>query len=81
MTDTEEQAYVQGSKQAWLMMLQECLEHLGETERDKYGWVLERQSAIQQLRSLCREFGDNEWDEELHLADIIDKHLGDHLRK
>ena len=80
MTETEEQAYVQGSQQAWLTMLHECLRHLGETERNAHGWMLERQEALQQLRSLCREFGDNEWPDDLYLPDIIDKHLGDHLR-
>lgn len=39
----------------------------------------ERQEAIVILRSLCEEFGDNDWGDDLHLADIIDKHLRRHL--
>lgn len=31
------------------------------------------------LRMLCAEFGDNDWDSGLHLADIIEKLLADHL--
>jgi predicted secreted protein len=41
--------------------------------------VLEREAAVQALREMCRDFGDNDWPEDLHLADILDKHLAKHL--
>ncbi len=41
--------------------------------------VAEREEAVQILRRACGEFGDNDWKETLHLADIIDKHLVRHL--
>ena len=28
------------------------------------------------MRDLCGEFGDNDWDENLSLADVVGKHLG-----
>lgn len=31
------------------------------------------------LRELCRDFGDGDWSDDLHLADVVDKHLGRHL--
>jgi hypothetical protein len=31
------------------------------------------------LRELCLEFGDLRWADDLHMADIINKHLGVHL--
>jgi predicted secreted protein len=43
-------------------------------------WLVEREEAVQRLRDLCREFGDLDWTEHMHLADVIDKHLGNHLR-
>jgi len=81
--EIRDEGYAQGSQMAWLRMLGECMRHLGYTdERVKaINWVLEREEAIHQLRSLCAEFGDTDWDNTLCLADIIDKHLGDYLRQ
>jgi len=43
-------------------------------ERDKL--KEERKAAIRQARSLCREFGlANDWPDNLHLADIIEKRI------
>ena len=39
----------------------------------------ERRETIAMLRQVCEEFGDNEWPDNLHLADIIEKHLWRHL--
>jgi len=81
LNENEELDYIRGSRAAWSCMLQECLSNLGydNPEAQKASWVLEREAAIAQLRDLCSEFGDNDWDEELHLADIVEKHLGKHL--
>jgi hypothetical protein len=44
------------------------------------GWDdLEREKTISALRELCAAFGDNDWPNDLHLADVIEKHLGKHL--
>ena len=77
-----EQSYIQGSRRAWLHMLTMCLYHLAGVNhplKTRARLVAEREEAIQALRSICEECGDNDWDEGLHLADIIDKHLGKHL--
>jgi hypothetical protein len=37
--------------------------------------AIERADAIRTLRRLCSEHGDNFWSDDLHLSDIIDKHL------
>lgn len=42
-------------------------------------WLIEREEAVARLRWLCEEFGDQDWDDNLHLADVIDKHLGRYL--
>lgn len=79
-TPDEELAYENGSRMAWLSMFRECLRHLqGEPEARAMMWVSERTEAIAALRRVCGEYGDNDWDENLHLADIIEKHLGKHL--
>lgn len=43
--------------------------------------VAERQEAIAKLREVCAEHGDNDWPDDLHLADIIEKHLFRHLER
>lgn len=82
MNKPEEIAYEQGSRAAWQQLLSLALRNLGveDPQAGAARWVAEREAAIQSLRSLCREYGDNEWEENLHLQDILEKHLGDHLR-
>jgi hypothetical protein len=43
------------------------------------GRIGEREQAVASLRDICRQFGDNDWPDDLHLADVLDKHLGRHL--
>lgn len=79
-----EREYMRGNKRAYTSMLRECLRNLGvddPTEVRRLAWVMERNEAIEQLRDLCGEFGDNDWPDELSLADIIEIHLGRHLRE
>jgi hypothetical protein len=35
----------------------------------------ERVETIAKFREYCRTNGDNEWSDDLHMADIIEKHL------
>lgn len=39
----------------------------------------EREDVIKLLRSVCRHNGDNDWPDNLHLRDILDKHLFDYF--
>lgn len=83
MTEDEELAYEAGRLAALLQLLRQILKALG---RDAPQWsetarlLLEREEAVAALRTLCKEHCDNEWPDDLHLADVIDKHLGQHLR-
>lgn len=79
--DDCESAWLSGNRAAWLRMLGVCLEQLGydDPEAKKVSWIKEREEAIRELRTLCEEFGDNDWLPSLYLADIIEKHLGKHL--
>ncbi len=76
-----ESDYERGSRQAWLSMLAECCLQLGysDPEASKAGWIKERESTVAALRSLCEDFGDNDWPEDLSLADVVEKHLARHL--
>lgn len=77
----QERGYINGNRAAWAAMLQTCIQRLDYTsyEISAARLIVEREAAISALRSLCARHGDNDWSEHLHLADIIDKHLGAHL--
>ncbi len=77
----DETSYLQGQRAVWVSLLGECLKNLGYRSPEAGGssWILEREAAIAQLRTICADHGDNDWDENLHLGDIIEKHLARHL--
>lgn len=79
MTDEEERAYELGRKAAFQTLLSECIRELGAEGRDEHGWRTERAAAIAALRDICEDFGDNEWPDDLHLADVLEKHLAPYL--
>ncbi len=82
MADEEqEKAYIDGSRMAWTRMLLNCLKELGvESPKGELARLIaEREMAVSALRRVCKDHGDNDWDEKLHLADIIEKHLGRYL--
>lgn len=77
--ERDEEAYSRGSQMAWRLMLGECLRQLGLD-----GMSRERALALiadtrLALRSLCAEYGDNDWPDDLHPTDVIDNHLRPHL--
>ena len=77
----DEKSYKIGSRATATRILSSCLVELGydDITADSARWIIERERVIIQLRIICERFGDNDWDEKLHLADVIDKHLGRHL--
>lgn len=79
MNEEQERAYEQGEKAAYARVLSVCVDGLqqdGNGER----WRVERAAIVAALRGLCEEFGDNDWSDDLHLGDVIEKHLARHLR-
>lgn len=75
-----EKDYEKGERAALVSMLRHCLRELGYegTEAENSKWILEREAAIATLRRECAEIGDNDWSDDLHLSDIIEKHLARH---
>ena len=43
--------------------------------------TIEREETISALRSACEDQGDNDWDNDLNLADVVNKHLGNYFDK
>lgn len=73
----DEESYEAGSRMAWSMMLAKCIRGLGydDVDANRASWITEREEVKRRLRDVCSEFGDNDWDDNLHLGDVIDKHL------
>lgn len=72
-----EQRWLAGNQAAYRAILLECARHLGgDPQAQAAALVAERVDAIASLRRLCNEWSipDN-WPDDLHLADIIDKHI------
>ena len=76
-----ENSWEVGNRAAWSKILAECVRQLGHksTAAAHAAWITEREEAVVQLRELCEEHGDNDWPDDLHLGDVIEKHLGRHL--
>ncbi len=81
MTAKEEKAYEKGHRAAATRIIMECARELGEDDplRKAAHYIAEREQAIAALRELCAEHADNDWPDNLHLADIIRKRLGKYL--
>ncbi len=72
-----EKDYELGVRQTTINTILFCLKNLSNDDPLKISinTLIEREQAINILRQVCERFGDNNWDEDLHLADIIEKHL------
>lgn len=70
--DAIDAAYLSGKAAARCEQLEEA---------GRRGAELERQRAIVTLRRICGNHGDNDWPDNLHLADVLEKHLEKHLER
>lgn len=78
MTEEEEAAYMQGRKAVRREQLADALRELGD-DGSEHEWRIERNDVVAALRLICGDHGDNDWDDNDHLGDVISKHLADHL--
>lgn len=80
LDEIKEQSWIQGERAALTRQLSETLRGLMYSDEfTKERLIKEREETISALRSICDEFGDNDWDENLHLPDVINKHLRNYL--
>ena len=79
--ERSERDYEGGRRSAARRLLFMALELLGfeGTEGERNKWILERERAVATLRDLCKQWGDNDWESNLDLGDVIVKHLAIHL--
>lgn len=80
--ESSERQYIIGSRAALTRMLQHCVGELGYKDGPtREQLIIQREQTVSALRQICGEFGDNDWPDNLHLADVIEKHLQRHLEK
>lgn len=81
MNEAEEGIWVRGHKAAYEAMLGDCLRAIGidDPTAQAAAYLEERIAVIAYLRGICAEYGDNDWPDDLHLSDIIEKHLMNYM--
>jgi hypothetical protein len=82
MSPEQEKAYLEGQRALLRRQLSSILIELGYSDSAQdaaAALILEREEAIAMLRQVCGEHGDNDWEDDLHLSDVIEKHLWRHL--
>lgn len=77
--DRDERNYTKGRRAAATGMLRHVLRDLDTEDADKARLVLRLEETRAQLRRLCERLGCNDWEDDLSLADVVDKHLGRRL--
>lgn len=80
MTESEEAAYIRGRKSVLREQLSSALRELDADGLEREYLIKERLETVAALRRLCDSHGDNDWPDNLHLTDVIDKHLGQYLK-
>lgn len=69
---------------AWTQILSTARQNVANSmlvvPLDRDALLISRAQTVAALRAICEEFGDNDWSDDLHPADVIEKHLARHLR-
>lgn len=75
--DDDGDDWERGYRAAGVAQLQAALSVLGYmgTKADHAKWIVERETAVRALRQVCKDYGDNDWPDNLSLADVVEKHL------
>ena len=79
MKDYEE-GYIQGRRLAAAELLALAANMIEGDRPNIADLQKERLMVVAALRRVCEEHGDNDWPDNLHLADVIEKHLARHLQ-
>lgn len=79
--DRLEESYMRGRKEMAMSVVRGLMPDL-ELDGDAATCAslsIQIVDAKSMLRNICDDHGDNDWQDDLHLVDILGKHLHDHL--
>lgn len=81
LVDRLEEAYMRGRKEMAMSIVRRLMPDLELAGDAATCAALSIQivDAKSMLRTICDSHGDNDWEDDLHLVDILGKHLHDHL--
>jgi hypothetical protein len=68
-----ERDYIKGREHAFMAVLQLCKTHMTGAKHTEAEALSELSEARQALHCLSRELGCDDWDDDIHLADVIGK--------
>ena len=75
-----EKDYTLGYTAAMRLVLGRAMTALGAgPDVEKAAVVAELHDVRAALRDICERHGDNDWADDLHLGDVLNKHLATHL--
>lgn len=74
-----EAAYLRGERYAGRRLLSLAIDMLGP-DGTAESWRAERADLVSFLRRMCADHGDNDWSNDLHVVDVLEKHLFNYLK-
>lgn len=77
--EERDRAYTEGRRGMARLLLSQVIRELGAEDQAVAELIAERDATRAVLRRICGDHGDNDWPDDLHLADVIDKHLAPYL--
>lgn len=76
----DEKAYLAGRESAAREMMRAVLGLMPRgLDRTAAAIAVELSETRASLRALCADLGDTDWPEDLHLVDVIEKHVRPHI--
>jgi len=81
MTDGEEKAYTEGTRAAWSRILTLAAAELGaDTSDGRLAALLaERAAVVAKLWEICAGYGSTDWPDDMHLPNVLERHLRRHI--
>lgn len=80
--DRFEEGYLEGKRRVGIEILTMAMRNLEGKIPDVARLILERQQALATLHRICQDLKiPNNWPENLHFSDILDKYIAPHVNK